>query len=70
MADEAFYWCMEHDRVEEGAGCPANDRLGPYDTREAARDHAERTASRNKSWESGDREWEEQNASDSWERWD
>jgi hypothetical protein len=42
----SFWWCLDHGRVEEGPGCPNNERLGPYDTSEQAASTLERTRSR------------------------
>lgn len=33
----SYWWCVTHTSVEtEGDACRALDRLGPYDTRDAA----------------------------------
>ena len=38
MADEDWYYCLNHKRAEHGLTCPAKDRLGPYpDAATAAR---------------------------------
>jgi hypothetical protein len=34
MAD--FYYCLTHHEVEQGQGCRALDRMGPYPTAAAA----------------------------------
>jgi hypothetical protein len=34
MAD--FYYCLTHHEVEQGQGCRALDRMGPYPSAEAA----------------------------------
>ena len=41
-----WWWCLEHERVEQGAGCPNMKRLGPYPTREQAESAPSRTAAR------------------------
>ena len=41
-----FWWCLTHARVEEGPGCPNNERLGPYDDRARAETAIERTRAR------------------------
>ena len=59
MADDAaeYYWCTKHNAVETAAGCPANVRMGPYPTREAAEQYAETAAQRNEKWEADDEAW-------------
>jgi hypothetical protein len=32
MTDQAFYWCLRHQRVEPAGQCRSEDRLGPYAT--------------------------------------
>jgi hypothetical protein len=41
-----FWWCLSHARVEEGPGCPNNERLGPYDSHEQAASAIERARAR------------------------
>lgn len=54
-----WYWCLEHDRVEAAEDrCPADNRLGPYPTREAARDWRATVEARNDAWDEQDEEWE------------
>jgi len=48
---ERFYFCLKHHRVEGEKGCPARDRLGPYDTRVEAEHALEKVAERNERWE-------------------
>jgi hypothetical protein len=31
-----WFYCLKHEKVEEGPECPAKDRFGPYPTREEA----------------------------------
>ena len=33
---EGWWWCLKHGAVEHGAGCPNNERMGPYETQERA----------------------------------
>lgn len=54
-----WYWCTEHDRVEEELGCRAEVRLGPYPTREAAERALQAVAERNARLDEEDEEWEE-----------
>jgi len=37
--DQSWWYCLTHQNVEQGPGCPGKDRLGPYATREEA-EHA------------------------------
>lgn len=47
-----FYWCLDHERVEEGdSACAADRRLGPYDSREAATNWKEGVEARTEAWE-------------------
>ena len=41
-----YWWCLTHNRVEEGGGCPNMSRLGPYDSREKAETALERAKER------------------------
>ncbi len=50
MADR-YYFCLEHHTVEGARGCPAIDRLGPYDTREEAEHALQKVAERNEAWD-------------------
>ncbi len=53
----AWYWCLRHGHAEQGPGCPAEVRLGPYESPEAAAAFAERAEARNERWEDEDRRW-------------
>lgn len=54
-----FFWCTDHDRVEEDAGCRMEVRLGPYPTREAAERALASVAERNTRLDEQDEEWED-----------
>jgi hypothetical protein len=41
-----WWWCLRHGRVEQGPGCPNNERLGPYETEHEAATALERAAQR------------------------
>ncbi|MGH8908538.1 MAG: hypothetical protein ACRD0K_19075 [Egibacteraceae bacterium] len=56
--DKQWYWCMKHGRAEQGPGCPADQRLGPYPSQEAARDWQRTADQRNRAWEEDDARWE------------
>ena len=54
-----WYWCFEHQRAEpEGEQCPAEDRLGPYPTRQEAVDWRVKHEARDELWKEQDRRWE------------
>lgn len=52
-----FYWCLTHGKVEQGTVCRAADRLGPYETPEAARAWRDRLEGREDTWEAEDERW-------------
>ena len=54
-----FFWCLRHERVEEGdQACEADQRMGPYSSREEAANWREKKDARNEKWDREDREWE------------
>jgi len=52
--DDAWWYCLTHNTVEHGAGCPGKDRLGPYATREEAESALELVRERNQEWDAAD----------------
>jgi hypothetical protein len=59
VSAQEWYWCLEHKVAEPADGpCPADRRLGPYPTREAAEHWKERVDARNEAWDAADKEWE------------
>lgn len=52
-----YYWCLTHERVEQGSLCKAANRLGPYDSEHAARDWRDRVEGRNEVWQAEDKRW-------------
>ena len=56
MTDEGppFYYCLRHHKVEGPVGCRAQDRLGPYDTREEAENALQKVKERNAAWDRND----------------
>ncbi len=52
--DDKWYYCLKHGTVEQGPGCRAADRLGPYATREEAEQALTRVAQRNETWDAED----------------
>lgn len=56
----SFWWCQRHERVEEdGQQCGAGRVLGPYPSREAAREHTALAEARTEAWDEADRRWDE-----------
>ena len=51
-----YWWCLKHGRVEEGAGCPNKERLGPYASEQQAATTIQRTAERTAAEDARDRE--------------
>jgi hypothetical protein len=53
-----YYWCLRHATVEQDAtACPAQDRLGPYATAEAAREWRDTHDGREEAWKAEDERW-------------
>jgi hypothetical protein len=50
-----WFYCLEHQKVEEGPECPAKDRLGPYPGPEEAARAVEAVEERNEEWEADPR---------------
>ena len=50
MPEEWFY-CLEHKTVERRGECRVDQRLGPFDSREAARRALEKVEQRNDDWD-------------------
>lgn len=51
-----YWFCLKHHAVEPRQGCANKDRLGPYETREAAEHALETVAERNEAWDAEDAE--------------
>ena len=49
-----WYFCLEHQQVEPEDGCANAERLGPYDSEQAARQALERAAERNDAFDDDD----------------
>ncbi len=52
--DQQWWFCLRHNTVEQGAGCPGKDRLGPYASREEAARVLETVQRRNEKWDAAD----------------
>jgi hypothetical protein len=50
-----WYYCLKHQKAEEGPECPALNRLGPYATREEAQHAIETVSERNREWDNDPR---------------
>lgn len=55
MAEEQWYYCLDHHAVEPYEGCRSESRLGPYQSREDAAKALEIAAARNEIWETDPR---------------
>jgi len=55
----AWSWCLRHHQAErsDDSSCPPEDRLGPYESEDAARHWKDRVDARNQKWEAEDKEW-------------
>lgn len=51
VTDDGYYFCLRHHAVEPFEGCKAEDRLGPYPSREAAEQALRTVEQRNKAWD-------------------
>ena len=49
---DGWYWCLQHGRAERVAdsSCPPDDRLGPYESKDAAEHWKERVDARDEKW--------------------
>ncbi|MDE3724074.1 hypothetical protein PWG71_22010 [Nocardiopsis sp. N85] len=59
MADvqnDAWWYCLKHNTVEHGAGCPNRERMGPYPDEATAARALGIAAERNDEWDSDDEE--------------
>ena len=53
-----WFWCLTHKRAETATeACAADERLGPYESKEAAAHWKERVEARNEAWDEADRAW-------------
>lgn len=53
-----WYWCLRHNEAESTKRCGAEMRMGPYPTKEAAAQYAEKAKARDEAWEEEDERWE------------
>lgn len=60
----SFWYCVKHKSVESDEDmCPPIDRLGPFDSREAAEHALEKAAQRNEEWDN-DPNWNDDDGDD------
>ena len=58
MTAGRYYWCLTHERVEEADERDDVDHaLGPYDTREDARNWKAINEARAEAWKADDEAW-------------
>lgn len=58
--DTGEYWVdLATGEVEQGSQSPAAQRMGPYPTREAARQAFDTARARNEAWDEEDRRWKD-----------
>jgi hypothetical protein len=55
----SWWWCLVHSRPEQdpNVDAGAKDKLGPYETEEAAAGWREQFDARNEQWDREDQEW-------------
>lgn len=58
MSDE-WWFCLKHQRVEQGSGCANSDRMGPYASSQEAASALARAAERNERWDK-DPKWNDE----------
>ena len=54
-----YWWCLEHNKVEENFGCGSTTRIGPYDTAQEAAGAPDRTRQRAAEQEARDKKDDE-----------
>ncbi|MFT3834768.1 MAG: hypothetical protein QM711_15865 [Micropruina sp.] len=54
MSGGDWYWCLKHHAVEPYEGCKAEDRLGPYPSRDEAAHALQKVQQRNEQWDAED----------------
>lgn len=55
MADDDWYYCLDHKTVEQFDGCKSANRLGPYPSRAEAEGALATVAERNEEWDNDPR---------------
>ena len=55
MSDDQWWFCLRHKQVEQGPGCPNDERMGPYGSAQEAGGALERAAERTEAWDNDPR---------------
>lgn len=53
---DQWWYCLKHERVEQGPGCPNRMRMGPYPDHDTAASAMSIAARRNEEWDAADGE--------------
>ncbi len=53
----AYFWCTDHQVVEDERGCRAEVRIGPFPTRDGAQNALQTIAEREQKYDAEDRAW-------------
>ncbi len=51
MSDDQWYYCLTHQKVEQGTVCANTERMGPYASREEAERAIQHAAERTEQWD-------------------
>lgn len=51
VQDDGWWYCLRHNGVEHGAGCPNSQRMGPYEDEGTAARALSIAADRNEAWD-------------------
>jgi len=54
-----FWFCVDHHTVEPFAGCGSQNRIGPFDTEDAAAHALQTIADRERRYDAEDAAWDE-----------
>ena len=49
--DDQWWFCLNHQTVEQGMGCAGTERMGPYASSQEASQALQRAAERTEQWE-------------------
>lgn len=65
--NEQWYWCLSHQQVEPAGQCRADDRMGPYESPEAAARWKEKFSDRQAQQEQSKDAWDRED--EAWDAW-
>lgn len=57
--DDQWWFCLRHQKVEQGTGCANSERMGPYATSQDAEASLRLAAERTEQWEN-DPKWNDE----------